>query len=384
MNGLIQLSDRYDRLQTGRSTTVIRTNSFSFGGPSGPLHVGMNACADRKEYSEVIKLLDYWLAAARRKVERQSPGAATRARRAAYSGAGGAVPIRVSNAGWITHHIGHDDLSGGERVSRFKHDHCAAVGVTSFINRPISRAIWSATSAACPRRRRPPADAIYPRLSLSAILWWSDEKDEAIAELTKVVNAGRPESDLRLDLAGLLLQQALPADAIELLDAVQPMDNSSLKRREELAITAAIAAGNTERARRAAERLFGLRLDTDTQIRLSGQMHQLGLHELADALLGRARRRAGGQGDALVSLMTQYQRQGKLEPAAQVAMQVLRATRTNQVSLRNFVVTLDADSVRTTAMRVLAASGRLPQLIRAHARAAQEDAQLGRDPPHPR
>ena len=141
------------------------------------------------------------------------------------------------------------------------------------------------------------------------------------------------------------------------------MDNSSLKRREELAITAAIAAGNTERARHTAERLFGLRLDTDTQIRLSGQMHQLGLHELADALLGRASRRAGGQGDALVSLMTQYQRQGKLEPAAQVAMQVLRATRTNQVSLRNFVVTLDADSVRTTAMRVLAASGRLPQLI---------------------
>ena len=32
-----------------------------------------------------------------------------------------------------------------------------------------------------------PADAIYPRLALSAILWWSDEQDEAIAELTKVV-----------------------------------------------------------------------------------------------------------------------------------------------------------------------------------------------------
>ena len=75
------------------------------------------------------------------------------------------------------------------------------------------------------------------------------------------------------------------------------MDNLSLRRREELAITAAIAAGNAERARRAAERLFGLRLDTDTQIRLSGQMHQLGLHELADALLGRARRRAGGHAE---------------------------------------------------------------------------------------
>ena len=150
----------------------------------------------------------------------------------------------------------------------------------------ISRAIWSTISAARPHAAPTPADAIYPRLSLSAVLWWSDEKDEAIAELTKVVSRGRPESDLRLDLADLLMQQGSPADAIELLDAVQPLDNMSLKRREELAITAAIAAGNAERARHAAERLFGLRLDTDTQIRLSGQMHQLGLHELADALLG--------------------------------------------------------------------------------------------------
>ena len=169
-----------------------------------------------------------------------------------------------------------------------------------------------------------PTDAIYPRLSLSALLWWNDEPDEAIAELTKVLAVVRPESELRFELADLLLQQRSPAEAIELLDAVQPLDNLSLKRREELAITAAIAAGDAERARVAAERLFGLRLDTDTQIRVSGQMHQLGLHELADALLGRARRRAGWQGTALVAPMTQFQRQGKAEQAAQIALQVLR------------------------------------------------------------
>ena len=123
-----------------------------------------------------------------------------------------------------------------------------------------------------------PTEAIYPRLALCSILWWSDEKDEAVAELTRIVDTARPESDLRFDLAELLVQQGSLADALELVDAVQPLDNMSLKRREELALGAAIAAGNVERAQHAAERLFGLRLDTETQIRISGQMHQLGLH----------------------------------------------------------------------------------------------------------
>ena len=71
---------------------------------------------------------------------------------------------------------------------------------------------------------------------------------------------------------------------------------STLRRREELALRLAVSSGDVERARHAAERLFGLRLDTDTQVILAGQMHQLGLHELADAVLGRAPPR-GQQGD---------------------------------------------------------------------------------------
>ncbi len=58
--------------------------------------------------------------------------------------------------------------------------------------------------------RRTPVEAIYPRLALSAILWWNEEKDEAIAELTKVVDAWRPESDLRFDLAELVDAASIP------------------------------------------------------------------------------------------------------------------------------------------------------------------------------
>ena len=211
-----------------------------------------------------------------------------------------------------------------------------------------------------------PAEANYPRLALSSILWWSDSKDEAIAELTKVVEASRPESDLRLDLAELIEQQADYAGALAMLDAVQPLDNLSLRRREELALRVAVRTGNIDRARQAAERLFGLRLDTDTQIALSGQMHQLGLHELAEALLGRARRRAGNKASALVGLMLQYQRQDKLDQAVQVAMQILRSTTAapNSSQVRTILTMADDPAAaRSAATSVLARSGRLAQLI---------------------
>ena len=55
----------------------------------------MSALADRKDYPGVLGLLDYTITFARRKQERQSPGAAMRALRARYSALGytGYVPV---------------------------------------------------------------------------------------------------------------------------------------------------------------------------------------------------------------------------------------------------------------------------------------------------
>src|SRR5207302_9750848 len=86
----------------------------------------------------------------------------------------------------------------------------------------------------------------------------------------------------------------------------------------------AVRTGNVERARQAADRLFGLRLDAETQVTLAGQMRQLGMHNHAEAVLNRARRQAGNRTSALVSLLLQYQQQGKMDLATQVAHQILR------------------------------------------------------------
>ena len=88
-----------------------------------------------------------------------------------------------------------------------------------------------------------PADANYPRISLASLLWWNDDKEEAIAEITKVAETSKPESDLRLDLAELLEQQGDRALALATTESVQPLDNTRMKRREELALRLSVLNG---------------------------------------------------------------------------------------------------------------------------------------------
>ena len=325
---------------------------------------GWTHCADRKDYAQVLKLLDFNLDFARRKTPQQSPAAVARARRAAYLAASrlpGYAPVYRIWVGsrYMTVRLAYprvNEYFDGTllQVLRTAFELYQRDDITSDLINHFRR-----QAAAAPT----PADAVYPRLSLAAILWWSDQRDEAIAELAKVVGQSRPESDLRLDLADLLLQQGLPAEAIESLEAVQPLDNLSLKRREELAITAAIAAGNAERARhrgRAALRPAAGYGNTDPA-----------LGPDAPAWSARAGRRPAGPsppprrraGSALVDLMGQFQRQGKLEQAAQIATQLLRALPRSSLLQAPTRAALDQESARPAAMRILAASGRLPQLI---------------------
>ena len=376
---LVQLSERYYRLQAGRSTVYYSSGSYTFGGTVDAMCLGMAVSAGRKDFAQVLKLVDWSLEAARRKRERQSPGAAARARRAGSTNPGLPVLYQIfTGSGYLIARFAYP------KENEYLDSGAITVLRTAFElykrNDLLSDLVNHFRSQAAAARA--PADATYPRLALAAIQWWSDERDDAIAELTKAVSAERPESDLRLDLASLLIQQGSPAEAIEVLDAVQPMDNMSLRHREELAITAAIAAGNAERAQRAAERLFGLRLETETQIELSAQMHQLGLHELADALLGRARRRAGGQGSRTGRADDPVSAPGQAGPGgADRAPDPSRVTQLRSRQLACF----DRPGKRATGRDEN--PGRIGPIAadhRAHSRTAQEDAEFDRAAPDAR
>ena len=206
------------------------------------------------------------------------------------------------------------------------------------------------------------ADRVYPRLGLAYLLWWEDRKEDAIAEMAAAVEANKADINLKLDLAELREKNGDRDEALSLIDTVEPLDNATMQRRETLGLRNAVLTGNVDRARQAAERLFNLRLDTDTQVQLAAQMHQLNMHELAEAVMGRARRRAGNKTGALVGLMGQYQRQNKLDVAVQVAYQILRKAPTRQFNPNGNRSQTEEDSARTEALALLSRSGKLKEL----------------------
>ncbi|MFO0953373.1 MAG: DUF1583 domain-containing protein [Isosphaeraceae bacterium] len=196
------------------------------------------------------------------------------------------------------------------------------------------------------------------------MLWWEDDQDESVGEFAKAAEAVKSDPEMCLTLAELYQQRGDVADALgpgRLVPAGRQRHDAAA--RGPGPPPGAPRPATPDRARLAAERLFGLRLDADTQLRLSESMHQLGMHELAEAVLSRARRRAGNKAAALVGLMVQYQRQDKADLAAQVAMQILRSTTTSRQANPGYVSSDQPDAARASAIQVLARSGRLNDLI---------------------
>ncbi len=146
-----------------------------------------------------------------------------------------------------------------------------------------------------------------------------------------------------------------------------------------MALSLAERLGDHERARTAAERLFGLRLDAATQLSLVDGMRRLGMTTMADAVIARTERQSSNQPTALASLMMLYQSQGKTDRAKQLAHILLRKTVSPMTTMANATRnptryrTAD-DGTRTQALTVLQQTGELKTLI------TQLESQLERSP----
>ncbi len=196
------------------------------------------------------------------------------------------------------------------------------------------------------------------RLSLAALLWWSDDRDGAVQALARAVELTPGDVDLKLQLAELQSLRRQPEEALALVDSIEAVDQDATRRREWLALRLGVQAARPERARQAAERLFGLRLDPAMQLGLAGQMQRLGMADLADAVLARARRQVGNNLQGQLDLMAEYRRQGNADAAAQVALQVLRRSLG-----ANRLGTVAEEAAPRLAIEALAASGQLEAMI---------------------
>ena len=364
-------ADRGDVNACSRSATVtsgcraaaarnISTPAHSiFRARSGAIVQCMTRRADLKAHDDVLRILDHELA-----VDPAPPGAAYRPAtlapeddrpqrhrllpeflgRAGAHGPGKSFPRRTSI--WMIPR----SRSCAARSICYKRDDLVSDLVNHF--RQL------ATDA------KTPADASYPRLALASVLWWNDDKDDAIAEFTKVAEASKPESELRLDLAELLEQQGDRAGAM----AGDRGGAAARQHQDEAPRGAGAAAVGCQRRSRARPPGGRAALRPAARHRHPGQLWRARCISSvctswprpcwAALAAAPATRPASSSG-----MMSQYQRQGQLDVAVQVAMQILRSTNATRPANVNLRLVDSPDASRTAAISVLARSGKLPQLI---------------------
>ena len=221
--------------------------------------------------------------------------------------------------------------------------------------------------------------SICNHLYLASALWWAEEQEEAVEQMASAAALAAGDLNMQFSLASMYETRGDFDEAASLLEKIVPRDQKLLQAIELRMLQLAERLGDTDRARTAAERLFGLRLDSQTQLSLVERMRRLGLGAMADAILARAERTATNQTSSLASLMMLYQGQGKVEQANQLAHILLRKTTSpiniNMRSGRNPTRYQTQDSgLRTQALQLLHRSGGLKGLI------TQLESQLERSP----
>ncbi|MCI0457302.1 MAG: tetratricopeptide repeat protein, partial [Gemmataceae bacterium] len=346
--GALQLFERLEKLQGGAK---IGWGSVPTRDAADSLARVMKTRAEAKAHAEMLRLYDAYLAMHRR-LRRTSPPRST------GLGSSGQQSYYMTYTGPYARQVPIDYPQPNDYFDR------GAIALLRNVFEFYKRDdLVSDLLALCRERleKSTGLDRVYHQLGLAYLHWWNQEKDEAITEMTAVSGLLPNDQYLRLEVADLHERNHEREEALAVLDSFAPLDHTTMQRREVVALRLAVRTGNVERARQAADRLFGLRLDAQTQVQLAAQMHQLGMHQAAETVLGRASRQAGNRTAALVSLMNQHQAQNRMEQAVQVARQILRRGPSLSFSPYNYYN--EETAGRPAAIQLLARAGKLQETI---------------------
>ena len=169
----------------------------------------------------------------------------------------------------------------------------------------------------------------YEQMLLATLKFWQDERDEAVELFREVASQVKNDPSFQFEIANLYEKLGELDESLSIIEAIEPREQKLVQQKETKVLQLAERLGDIDRARTAAERLFGLRLNSQTQLSLVAKMKRLGMVEMADAIVARAQRRSGQKIPAMASLMGLYQGQGKTELANQVAHRILQRTRSS-------------------------------------------------------
>ena len=201
-------------------------------------------------------------------------------------------------------------------------------------------------------------------LRLACVQAWGGEIPEAVASLEAALAANPESGALRRVTAAARIERGDAAGGLALLDGFEPTDPDELRDRELLALRLAAQSGDLDRARAAADRLFGLRLDNAEQLELARALQRLGMGEKADAVLARMRRGAANDAGTLAAMMDLYRGDGKGEVAAEIARSILARFRASASSSnRTTPAQAEAEAARRAAVRVLSEQDQLDPIV---------------------
>ena len=359
VENVIKLFDRYERLVNNKQNANPNIYVY-YGGyyalsstPADSFGRAMLARADAKALPDVARLLDHYLAAARR------PDRVTRRARAISStsaNAAGGIRFQV----WKGKTAKFTTVSYPTPNPYFDVDSIQTLRNAYELYKRDDLVSDLLTHLKKSLEAGSDVDRAYTHLALCYLHWWSDEKDEALGELTAAAGASKSDPELLQGLAELRAQRNEPEEALaggRLVRAPGPEGDAASG-------TAGDPPGRDDRRRR--PRPQGRR----AAVRAPARRRHPGPARRADAPArharagrSRARPRPGGGPAATPRrwsrLMLQYQRQGKADVAVQVAHQVLR----RNPSRANPGYYDEGEEARNEAVQVLARSGKIKEMI---------------------
>jgi tetratricopeptide (TPR) repeat protein len=352
---VLQFFERLEKLQGNtprwRGMSTIRQTTYA-------LSEAMRARADAKDLAAIPRLYEAYVVASRRQHQASGRRASSRSLSAPQQHYYAIWTGRYRRGVSIDFPQPNDYLDEGAiELLRNAYEFYKRGDVLSDLFGYFRKKLDSTQGADAPRFE---ADKILLHLTLAALHWWEHEREQALNEMNAASQLAPTDVELRLELARLRENNNEPHEALAILESLTPQDHTTMQRREAAALRLAVRTGNVERARQAADRLFGLRLDAETQVQLAAQMHQLGMHDAAEKVMARAQRQAGQRTAALISLMHQYQNQNQVEMAVQIARRLLR--KGPSMTFRPYYYQQENEG-RTEAIQVLVRTGKLPTLI---------------------
>ena len=168
---------------------------------------------------------------------------------------------------------------------------------------------------------------IVRHIASTTVSFWAEDRESALAGIQLATDSEPGVEILELLQVRMLHEAGKPAEAMSLVEQMRPANTQMMIDRELTILQLSLQLGQIERAKQSAQKLFALRLNSDTEFKLAELMYQIGMKDLGDRMMDRVQRKAGGQQSTLVEVMNRFVAAGQSDRAAEIARQIVRRTR---------------------------------------------------------